>query len=368
MTNQDKIDRTHHTETMLTAKAKLGARNLNALTSADHTIKARLAAFKGVKGGKRLTQKRALELYDEYTSAFSALVSLKRKARYNEYPFASPSRFSQQMSKQTAQMHRDISRRSSNQAIARATNRRIELIEKYIDRVTPDTSGSKYIAVTLTDSPAEVDYSSYTDKGEQYSSRCTYRKTDLNIKVTLPSNWYSRVYKKGLGEIDGLFTLDISSALVGEYGEGVDVRAATWLVRSLGSSFTVKRGFIARSGTASYHGKTLSSAVHGLAKKRNMQVFLKMPKGKILEQASKLVKAVPNIKVKLSDSRAVGNCFWGTQDFVYRHGFNVDLTDPKAFITLEQLLEAIKKEPRPEAFAVVYRILKKHKTNIDIAA
>lgn len=221
--------------------------------------------------------------------------------------------------------------------------------------------------MALTNEPAEVDYLSHTEKGEQYSSRCTYRKTDLVVVATLPSKWLSRVYKSGFAVIDGLITLDISTPLVGEFGDGVSVRAATWLVRSLGTAYHVKRGFIANCGNINFHGKTLASAVRGLAKKLVFQALINMPRSEILEKSRLLAKSHPDLKVTLADSKAVGNCFYGTKDFLYRNGFDVDLSDPTAYIYLFDLLGAIKKEPRQEAFAVLCHILRKQR-KITLAA
>ncbi|SNX49863.1 hypothetical protein VTH8203_03511 [Vibrio thalassae] len=233
---------------------------------------------------------------------------------------------------------------------------KIRRIEDYLYRnVVPGVSGTVDITVSLVDDPSAVAYDSYTNKGEQYSRSCTYRKTDLNVTVKISRQWWSRVRNRDLAMVDELFNLDVSTPLIGDFPSNVEVIAATWLVNGRGTEKKTVRGFIAiHSDGYAYHGKTIKSALRGLSKKIELQVYDKnFIKSRLIEKAK-----MANGNVSLDDSYAVGNCVWGTKDFCYRHGLDLKIEDPQ--ISLKELAKIVEQEPRREALAVLAYGVRKH--------
>lgn len=354
-----------HTQTILAIQKELGVKNFNALLKVYYATKtAQKEALRAVKGGKKCTQVRFVELCEIYKDALQYRQNVKsaKRALYpnSKSPRTNCSVFSWSPRTSSEKLNNKIERdlaitSGKGRGLAFAKQKRMEIITKIIDReVVPSVSGSTSIGITLVTDPEQVNYSSSTEKGATYSRRCTYRKTDLHVSVQIPAQWYSRVYKRDLYKIDGMFNLDVSTPLHGNYGEGVEVFAATWLVDSRGTSKAVIRGFIARRGGMSFHGKTLASAVQGLARKYEIQSLLSLEKNEIIERAKRV-----NGLVHLSDSYAVGNCEWGTLDFCVRHNINVTGNNPA--ITVKELAQKVALEPRREALAVLARAISKSK-------
>jgi len=360
----DKTAYNAHVSAVAAIKNELGVKNFKALASSyRHTQSAQKEALKAVKGGKKCTQSRFVELCKEYSSLLEYRKNIQAAKHARAYTssntprknctvFAWNAHYSSQ--KMDNKKVRDMAINQGRCGTEAMKAKRLDIIRGIISReVVPSVSGSESITVSLVTDPALVSYNSRTDKGDQYSKRCTFRKTDLYVHVKLPAQWYSRVYKRDLYEIDGLFNLDVSTALHGNYGEGVEVFAATWLVDSRGTSKNVVRGFIARRGIYAFHGKTLASAVQGLARKCEIQSLIQSEPSDIIERAKKVDGVL-----HLSDSYAVGNCEWGTLDFCARH--NIAVTGENPSITVKELAQKVALEPRREALAVLVRAIKKH--------
>lgn len=66
------------------------------------------------------------------------------------------------------------------------------------------TAGDHTLSIRVGDPIATGESS----KGDRYSKRCTWRRTDSHHTITVPSRWKSRVYDRGLSVIGGHFVLD----------------------------------------------------------------------------------------------------------------------------------------------------------------
>lgn len=322
--------------TLISLKKELGKRNFAALcNSYKFTISGKKEALANVKSGKKITQKRFLELCDVYADVLNSYAN----DRFNKKRGRNYGKFSK-----NAKQNQRIN--NGNCGIEYAKQLRITIIKNALLNNATKTSGCISLSLNFTDNPLRVHYLSNTEKGEKYSNRCTWRHTDLNVSVTLPKNWLSRVYNKGFEKIDGLFNLDISRKLKVKNDANIDVYAAKWLVKSMGSSFNVVDGFIAKNENVSFHGKTLKSAINGLKRKLNIQKFNLLGKNTLLQLAKNSDK-----NVYLSDSYKVGNCKWGTLDFCARH--NIDTTAKKPQIKLSKLAALAELEPRPEVLHLI---------------
>ncbi|MGR5451966.1 hypothetical protein ACP3V3_19830 [Vibrio sp. PNB22_3_1] len=321
-------------------------------------LELKIDAYKSVKNGKKITQKRFLELVDLYidevlnyrASVRSAKAYIQRQAKVNAYTRLG----GQNKQRKLARVHYKLDGKMLDRA-SLIKERRIR--DALFGTLDLSVSGDLSVSVVLTNDPEQVSYDSYTDIGEQYSRSCTYRKTDLHVTATFPKCWWSRVAKQDLIHIDGLFNMDVSTPLVGDFGENVEVRAATWLVKSRGTSYNVVKGFIARdlSQEVAFHGKTLKSALQGLHRKLDLQDAMSITTNdtnKIIERAKRSIGLV-----YLSDSYKVGNCQWGTLDFAARH--NIDLSGNAPHIPISEFAKIVEREPRREALAVLLYAIKR---------
>ncbi|MGR5451964.1 hypothetical protein ACP3V3_19820 [Vibrio sp. PNB22_3_1] len=333
---------------------ELGARYFKALKIASKSgfKYQKTDAYKSVKNGKKITQKRFLELVDVYCNEVLQYRENVRRAKFKFESETAEFRVRAESNKPRVNV--------DGRALERAELRKIARIKEAVkENLDLSVSGYLSLNVTFTNEPVKVNYDSYTEKGAQYSRNCTYRKNNLIVSATLPNCWWSRVAKHDLIIMDGLFNLDVSTPLVGEFGESIEVRAATWLVKSRGTSYNVVKGFIARDLSqrfqVAFHGKTLKSALQGLHRKLDLQDAMSITTNdtnKIIERAKKSIGLV-----YLSDSYKVGNCKWGTLDFAARH--NIDLSGDKPHMPIQELAKVVEREPRREALAVLLYAIKR---------
>lgn len=357
----------HAKNLVLSLKKEFGLRYLNALINGFNnnlTIKERISLFKSIRGKKNVTQKRFIganaDIIDmHYAVRASTCLGLltPRVSRQR----ITPNNATMAQRERISEMHDWINtdNKTPTSRIDHHTNR---IADYFNANVVPSTSGEVSIKVKLTNNPKKVGYASMTSGGDTYSSQCTYRKTDLDVAITLPRNYMSRVKKQGLACVDGLYTLDASTPLAvkieSEAMTDVRVFAATWLESGRGSSYNTKQGFIAQGyfngALWSFHGKTLTSAVRGLFRKIEKACEINIDRKELLKKAKQF-----DYPVCIADSYAAGNCQSGTLSFVHRH----NLPDSKkATIPLSLLAKCAEKEPRNEVFVVILKILKRHRS------
>lgn len=174
--------------------------------------------------------------------------------------------------------------------------------------------------------------------------------------VTIPFSWVSRVQKRELTCVDGLFTLDAAPVLA----EGCELYAAMWVEQGRGTSLTARSGYIARIGKRSYHAETAQKAVAGIKRKLREQKItaaLYKPTAKIAE----LVACNADMRVSLADARATGACEYGIRSWCNSVGLDYEAGSA----TLGEVFAAYQRSPHAEARATVLRVLKRAK-NLDL--
>jgi hypothetical protein len=198
------------------------------------------------------------------------------------------------------------------------------------------SAGDHTFNLKLVNTPAEATASGYSERGEQYSRRCTYRKTNSVHSFAIPKNWLGTVYENGLAVLDDMVTL--SAQLVSEAtGDEIEVYAAKWVRQSTGFSLSTGSGWIATNGEHHYHStKSAADARSRLVRKLEWQGLTAEERRERMgrmtsarqerrtQQIEKLrdmisrydLKEIGHIEVGYSDSRAAGNCHDGTLAFI----------------------------------------------------
>lgn len=126
--------------------------------------------------------------------------------------------------------------------------------------------GGTSFKVTLTDDPSEVGY-----RIEVRPNWVTYlgavkgwRANEDHHFITVPTDWRTRVLKRGLANVDGFLTLNAQQMAA---PQGLELFRATWAERARGYAVNVRRGFIARNGEVAFHADTIQGALDGVRRK-----------------------------------------------------------------------------------------------------
>lgn len=202
--------------------------------------------------------------------------------------------------------------------LARVTKTKAEALGKAAVALGERYSGETDYAVKWAASPAAV---TYTDKGDRYSGRCTYQKTDASHVVRLSPEWAVLLTERedvaALSARDGL-------PLIGWHADG----RVCW-VKTKGKAITEEIGWISHFGTICYHStKSQNAADQGLAKwmaserafwvraaeaRKNAAQWAKD------ERRARLVARLCNVSATIADARAMGYCTPGIEAFQSQH-------------------------------------------------
>ena len=202
--------------------------------------------------------------------------------------------------------------------LATATKTKAEALGAVAAVLGERYSGETDYAVKWAASPSA---STYTAKGDRYSGRCTYQKTDASHVVNLSPEWAILLAERedvaALSARDGL-------PLIGWHADG----RACW-VRTKGKALTEEIGWIAHFGTACYHStKSQKAADQGLAKKlaserafwasaaearKNAAQWAKD------ERRARLVARLCDVSATIADAREMGYCLPGIEAFQSQH-------------------------------------------------
>ena len=202
--------------------------------------------------------------------------------------------------------------------LARATKAKAESLGKVAAALGERYSGTTDYSAGWAVSPSA---STYTDKGDQYSRGCTYRKTDASHVVRLSPEWSVLLTERedvaALSARDGL-------PLIGWHADG----RACW-VKTKGKAITEEIGWIAQFGTVCYHStKSQKAADQGLAKwmaserafwaraaeaRKNAAQWAKD------ERRARLVARLCDVSATIADARAMGYCLPGIEAFQSHH-------------------------------------------------
>ena len=209
---------------------------------------------------------------------------------------------------------------SARRDLALATKATAEAMGKAAAKRGGNYSGDTSSAVKWTPCPFPK-AATYTDKGDQYSRGCTYRKTDASHVVSLSPEWSVLLAEREdvakLSERDGL-------DLIGIHADG----RVCW-VKTKGKALTSEIGWIAHFGETCYHS-TLSqkAAEQGLAKKLvSQRVFwasaAEARKNAVQyakdERRARLVARLCNVDATIADAISLGYCRPGIEAFQSLH-------------------------------------------------
>ena len=202
--------------------------------------------------------------------------------------------------------------------LARVTKAKAEALGKAAAALGERYSGSTDYSAGWAVSPSA---STYTAKGDRYSGRCTYQKTDASHVVRLSPEWAVLLVERedvaALSARDGL-------PLIGWHADG----RACW-VRTKGKALTEEIGWIAHFGATCYHSTASQKAAdQGLAKKlaserafwasaaearKNAAQWAKD------ERRARLIARLCDVSATIADARAMGYCLPGIEAFQSHH-------------------------------------------------
>jgi hypothetical protein len=234
------------------------------------------------------------------------------------------------------------------------------------------------------------------DDWDYYSKRSRCSKLYTSLRINVPAMWWINVYKQGLAEADGMLTLSAEHIHTEEQdGHVVKLHKAQWLVQKAGYQYKVQNGFIAHCHSALldrnffYHSPYPLDAIRIASKKgkgqyRTINQCLRKVKDAEIELLNPTLKdpwpvlldrllndhkptltAIEHLRLvcRVKDARKTGSCEDGIHQWcVINHLPYEDREAP--FLNV---LEAYKRNPRPEARLALRHALKrslpKAKTN-----
>jgi len=160
-----------------------------------------------------------------------------------------------------------------------------------------------------------------TDKGDQYSRSCTYRKTDASHVVSLSPEWSVLLAERedvaALSERDGL-------PLIGIHPDG----RACW-VKTKAKAIICETGWIAHFGETCYHSTTsqksaeqgLKIKLAGMRDEWEARAVARASEARMAkdERRARLVARLCNVDATIADARAMGYCLPGIEAFQRQH-------------------------------------------------
>lgn len=184
--------------------------------------------------------------------------------------------------------------------------------------------------------PRNIDWSSLqsagidawrtTEAGAQYSTRCTYRRTDVVYHYIIPRDWERRVNARGLPVLDNLLTLWVQP-IRGQEGVyeviwaeahrgGIRSQAGVVAVgRVSGEQYAYHVPFLARTGKLT----AIKKAAEGLARKINRAKLNRLEAIVRDRLEAGRCDGDSEIMVTLADSESAGNCLAGSRAWRDRH-------------------------------------------------
>ena len=161
----------------------------------------------------------------------------------------------------------------------------------------------------------EAEALGWSEKGDRYSSACTFRRADSHHNFAIPRSWGRTVADQGITLRDGMLTL--AARDLGVIG-GIQCYAATWVVQGRGCALSSESGILAVHGTDSYH--LADSRAPGLAAKKLRQKIA-IQKELARENLREAIQRGrwDSVAVYRADSIRAGNCPSGTDDWIAGH-------------------------------------------------
>lgn len=202
--------------------------------------------------------------------------------------------------------------------------------------------------ITIAFGPPAVSVKTYQDRDVYRGRFKGWSATGVIARVTVPRNWYSTVYQRGLGRpVDGLLTLEARHL---ERVDDVDLYAASWMERGRGYAARMVTGVIARVtgrgvsvwDECTYHAADAAAALRGIARKRS---------GAPARPPALPARKWGHVVVTLGDVRSVGACESGIRHWCHSVGLSDALDRGSA--TVAELAPAYKRMPARELRAAV---------------
>jgi len=204
--------------------------------------------------------------------------------------------------------------------LATATKAKAETLGKAAAARGENYSGETTRAVRWTPCPFPKAETS-TDKGDQYSRGCTYRKTDASHVVSLSPEWAVLLAEREdvatLSERDGL-------PLIGIHADG----RVCW-VKTKRQAITSETGWIAYFGETCYHSTTsqksaeqgLKIKLAGMRDQWEAQAVARASEAQWAkdDRRARLIARLCNVDATIADARAMGYCLPGIEAFQSQH-------------------------------------------------
>ena len=203
--------------------------------------------------------------------------------------------------------------------LATGTKTKAEAMGKAAAKRGESYSGATDYTAKWAASPSA---STYTAKGNRYSGRCTYRKTDASHVVNLSPEWSVLLAERedvaSLSARDGL-------PLIGWHADG----RVCW-VKTKGKAIAEEIGWLSYFGATCYHStKSQADADKGLARKlASMRAFwasaAEARKNAAQwakdERRARLIARLCDVSATIGDALALGFCRPGIEAFQSQHG------------------------------------------------
>lgn len=225
-----------------------------------------------------------------------------------------------------------------NRASRLWTEQQVESITDYVRRQIEHESAlqrSGIVEFVIEWTTAARPYTqTISSSGEQYSRRCTFRKTDATHIVRLSPEWSAEWTQE-----DADASMRDGIALIGLKSD----RQACWLTIK-NRSLHLTQGWFVTDGVNSYHSEvSLAHAQKGLAKKvaawqkhlaqeaeRRAEIKQKADEfNRAYRRISLVARFGSDIKATIEDARELGFCNVGIQQFKNRFGIGDSATLPE---------------------------------------
>lgn len=311
------IDQSDHSAALATLKREAGTRLFSATLAAPPDSRAAaLRLVRGTKGRRRLTLDRAaglaLDIAGHHRAGILARLARRRRNRFGPLgaPLAGLAPDQSAVRVMDARNHRPLSDRLEDY--------KRRHLRAAVESMLPSLSGEVTGTIEFADTFAEVGMTAETSRGDQYSRRCTYRKTDGSYTVRAQAGWNLTVRARGLANPAGLLTLVALPVECDQPGE--EIFRAKWAAPSRGFSVKVTEGFIVRRENGDLaHAATIGAARAILGRRESERRASRH----LARLRDLLTRGEPGelagIVVTVRDSTAAGNCLAGTRAWVDRH-------------------------------------------------
>jgi hypothetical protein len=211
------------------------------------------------------------------------------------------------------------------------------------------------LGVRLTDDPAAVGYTVTLD-----SNRDTYRgrfkgwsAREDHHRIVVPTDWCTRVLRRGLATLGGMLTLDAHALSTGH--PDTQVYAAVWARQGQGFQVVVERGYIAVHYGESYHAETIERALRGV--RRKTAVATKWTDDVSVSRFCARYSRFSMVAVCLDDARQTGACEYGIRAWCEAVG----LPYAVGVATVGDVLAAYRRRPQVEVRRAVIHAVQRHR-------